>query len=136
MTILSRETERYYHVEPLAICKRWRPVDPGRYGTVRLVCNLNRGHLEAQHITRDGWSWPTGRTGPFRGEDQPWRLWRCHGNDGNCAAKLIASYDQARVRGWKIWWRDGQLDPHCPTCARPDPVTVGLCRDLERSVRR
>lgn len=31
---------------------------------------------------------------------------------------------------------DGTPDAMCPACAKPDPVTVGLCRDLERSVRR
>lgn len=45
--------------------------------------------------------------------------------------------DQARAAGWRIGaLPDGTPDAMCPACARPDPVTVGLCRDLERSVRR
>ena len=134
MTVLKRETERDYRID--VHCRSWRPVNPSRYGRPRLVCHLTRGHLDAQHKTRDGWSWQAGRTGPFTWADQPWRTWHCRGNAGRCTTKLIASYDQARTRGWRIWWRDGQLDPHCPACAKPDPVTVGLCRDLERSVRR
>lgn len=39
-------------------------------------------------------------------------------------------------RRWRILLDHGRIDAMCPACARPDPVTVGLCRDLERSVRR
>ncbi len=44
-------------------------------------------------------------------------------------------FDTARVAGWKIGHRaDGIPDAMCPRCARPDPATVALCRDLERTI--
>jgi hypothetical protein len=45
--------------------------------------------------------------------------------------------DQARAAGWRIGRLvDGTPDAMCPACAKPDPATVALCRDLERSVKR
>jgi hypothetical protein len=45
--------------------------------------------------------------------------------------------DQARAAGWRIGrLPDGTPDAMCPACARPDPATVALCRDLKQSVRR
>lgn len=53
---------------------------------------------------------------------------------GTGTAPLV---DRARAAGWRIGQRrDGTPDAMCPTCARPDPATVALCRDLEQSVQR
>jgi len=130
-----------------AMCRRWRPVNPARYGTSRLVCHLERGHIgggvrgvldPSPHITRDGWMWlnPTHDRRPAA----PYRIWRCTGDLGQCGAKRLSSFDEARAAGWRIGWRKVEsawiLDPHCPRCARPDPELVKLCRELDRSVRR
>jgi hypothetical protein len=52
-----------------------------------------------------------------------------------------AEYEQhARAGGWHMshgQTHGGQAydDALCPKCARPDPVTVRLCRELERELR-
>jgi len=44
--------------------------------------------------------------------------------------------DAARAAGWKIHrWPNGLLDAMWPACAKPDPTTAALCRDLERSTQ-
>ncbi len=41
--------------------------------------------------------------------------------------------DQARACGWRVGYRaDGTPDAMCPQCARHDPETVALCRELAR----
>ena len=43
--------------------------------------------------------------------------------------------DAARAQGWRIGHRaDGTPDAMCARCAKPDPTTAALCRDLERSI--
>jgi hypothetical protein len=49
---------------------------------------------------------------------------------------LATMIQWARAAGWRIGpLRDDQpRDAMCPRCARPDPVTVQLCRDLAKQV--
>jgi hypothetical protein len=41
--------------------------------------------------------------------------------------------DYARAAGWRVGHRaDGTPDAICPRCARPDPITAAICRDLAK----
>jgi hypothetical protein len=49
-----------------------------------------------------------------------------------------AEQDQeARGRGWRLGptQPDGSRHAMCPACAKPNPETAALCRDLDRSNR-
>lgn len=125
---------------PSPSCRRWRLRYDGGV-VVRLVCTLTRGHDRR-------WSGP-----PHASPRSPWKWWGngpraawvrdwiCRGlvsDNVRCGKTLpSASEDEARAKGWKIGRRpNGEPDPLCPACGRPDAATVGHCRDLERSIVR
>ena len=44
-------------------------------------------------------------------------------------------HQQGRARGWRIGHLpDGTPTAICNRCAKPDPVTLAHCRDLQRSI--
>ena len=116
-------------------CGRWRKADYAKHGTGRLVCTLPRHHSGGWHIAGySGWIWSVWDSS----RAAIYRDWRCNGwvedLKGPCGRVLRATEDEARVKGWKIGYRNGLRDPLCPQCAKPDPTTAALCRDLERSI--
>lgn len=117
------------------VCRRWRTVPAHLYGRTRLTCTRIRSHWDIGlnwHQNRNtGWSW--------HDEQPPTRTWVCNGQLDDATphgVTLTASYDTARTKGWRINLDRGRIDAMCPACARPDPATVALCRDLQRSVSR
>lgn len=112
-------------------CGQWRNADPDYYGTSRLVCT-DRPHFGLWHHNEaSGWYWT--------GTMPPVREWVCRGwvdeLNGLCGRFIRSTEDRARVKGWKIGTYKGFRDPLCPQCAKPDPVTAKLCRDLSQSTR-
>jgi hypothetical protein len=109
-------------------CGRWTPADYDVHGTGRLVCSLPAYHRGHRQSAWSGWYWLRGE--PIR------RAWHCTGRLGTCDRVVKGTETEARVKGWRIGRRLGAWDPLCPWCGAPDPATVALCRELERSVSR
>lgn len=104
---------------------------------MRLVCTLPKGHGRYVPHTpsHSPWKWwdPAGT----RTARATWvRDWVCRGllSDGVRRCGTTArnlTEDEVRVKGWRIGRQpDGEPDPLCPACGRPDPATARHLRDL------
>lgn len=128
------ETPRGEGSPARATCRRWRAVSAGVYGVTRLVCTERRGHYSLHANKHSGWWWTTDL------HERPRRRRQCNGRaEGEaevCGTWRQDTFDGARAAGWRLRVAGGVVDAMCPRCARPDPSTVALCRDLERSVKR
>jgi hypothetical protein len=121
-------------------CGRWVVADYTKHGTGRLVCSLPAHHGGGWHTSGwSGWMWSTWWSPGRAVLPEIVRDWSCRGwveeLKGMCGRTFRGTEDAARVKGWRIQL-GGVRDQLCPQCGKPDPVTVGLARELERSVAR
>jgi hypothetical protein len=124
-------------------CGRRLKADVNKHGVRWLTCTLPRYHSGDWHKHRyTGWMWWTGPPG-FTSNRPPEivREWSCRGwiveKQRVCGATYVGTEDAARVKGWKILAEGlGHGDQLCPQCGKPDPETLKLLHDLERSVAR